>query len=133
MKTIDVLPLIFTRIVPAVAPVDVFDVVPTDAPFPYVQIGRSVARNVDFHDVERERILIYLSVFSAFPGLQEVSELIDKIKPVLHRYRGPLLDENDNPAGFVSFMQVRNSTVTPEPDGQTFTGQIALEVIVSQS
>lgn len=133
MNTIEVFLLIYARCKSVVGDVKVYDDVPEKAPYPYVQIGRSVAQNADYHDVEGERIMVYLSIFSAFPGREEVATLIEQIKPVFRRYRGPLLDETDNQVGFVSYMRVRNTSITRDADGKTYTGQITLEMAVQQS
>ena len=133
MNPADVNRLVFSLLSPALAPVPVVDIPPKGQAFPYVQIGRTIARNADLVTSLKERRIVYLSIWSDHRGQAECLELMSKIFDAVHRYSGPLVDGSGAETGRAVMITVREQTTTPEPDGLTFMGQVVLDILTEHA
>lgn len=131
MTAVDLTPLLYALIKPAISPVPYYEVPPEGAAFPYVQIGRVIGRNRDLHDATRTAWMIYLDIWSDSASQAEIIKISGQIFDAVHRFRGPLRDLDGQPTGASAEIIVRDRIVTPEPDGKTYKGLVGLSVTTS--
>ena len=103
----------------------VYDYVPTGASYPYVVIDSQLATDRQNLGSQRERIFVYLSVWSDYKGSKEVLDLMRTIRTTLQNTRPTLT------SGTVVNMVVSRETTDRDVDGQTFMGRVTLDVTVS--
>lgn len=101
----------------------VYDHVPEDARPPYVVIDYEVVSARNALSRRRDERLLYLSVWSDYPGQAEVKRLIADIGAALHGQRLAL------PSGLSTSIAVQRTSTNREPDGKTYQGQIVLRLI----
>lgn len=103
----------------------VYDYVPIGATYPYVVIDSQLATDNQNLSSQRERIFVYLSVWSNYKGSKEVLDLMRTIRTALQNTRPTLT------SGTVVNMVVTRETTDRDVDGQTFMGRVTLDVTVS--
>lgn len=106
---------------PAVA---VYDYTPQDTAYPYVTISFQDDANADFLSERKTRKVMYFAVWSDYRGQKEVLEIMARIEEALHQQTLALS------SGRIAQMRVLSQRTNREPDGQTFMGQLRLEVLL---
>lgn len=101
----------------------VYDHVPEDARPPYVVIDYEVAIARNALNRRRDERLLYISVWSDYPGQAEVKRLMADIGAALHGHRLEL------PSGLSTSIAVQRTSTNREPDGRTYQGQLVLRLI----
>lgn len=104
--------------------VPVFDSVETGTPYPYVTIGRELGSDrTPLSGRRRHQRILYLSVWSDYPGQAEVKRINGEIDQALHGIRLAL------DVGRVVGLRVTNTDSTPDADGVTYQGSVTVQVI----
>lgn len=108
---------------PSIAGGRIYDDVPEDAAFPYVQIGDSdaVQDDVDCSDGLDETITLH--VWSRYRGKKEAKEIIAQIRAELHAVSLTVSGRASANAW------VRQSRVVLDPDGLTRHGIVSVRVV----
>ena len=76
---------VFQTLTTALAPVPVFDEVPANSAFPYIEIGdQTAADNSDKTDRTTERVTLTIHVWSRTAGRKQCKELMAKVHTALH-------------------------------------------------
>lgn len=101
----------------------VYDHVPEDARPPYVVIDYEVASNADLLSQRMDSRLLYLSVWSDYPGQAEVKRLMAAIGGALHGQRLTI------PSGRATQISIQRTSTNREPDGRTYQGQVVLRLL----
>ena len=100
-----------------------YDHVPMNAAFPFISLGYETSSNDDPLASRRDIRLIYLSVWSDFPGQEQIKLLMAEIDAALHERPMPL------DTGRVVSIRVIRKQATPEPDGITYQGSVTVRII----
>lgn len=103
----------------------VYDHVPQGATYPYVVIDSQLATDRQSLIAQRERIFVYLSVWSDYKGQKEVLSIMASIRSALQNAKLTLT------SGTVVNTVVSRETTRRDVDGETFTGLVTLDVLVS--
>lgn len=101
----------------------VYDHVPQDVTFPYVEIGESSAQPDDAVLVEGTDELLMIHVWSRYRGQKECKEIMDAIHTVLHHQDLTVIGRthaHTSIAGTRSFL---------DPDGLTRHGVIQVRIL----
>lgn len=103
--------------------VPVYDAVPMRTAYPYVTIDSEIILNATpVSGRTRANRLIYLSVWSNYPGQAEVKRIMASISAALDRHQLALA------SGRAFGLSVESMRTNREPDGVTYQGAIALRV-----
>lgn len=116
---------LFGRLVTDMAPVPVYDAVPTGAAFPYVTIGEFTSTDEPDKSDDAEAFTITLHVWSRKVGRKETKELLAKLRTSLHEK--PLTVTGHAP---VSLRQ-EYATDFLDPDGLTTHGVIRFGALIT--
>lgn len=122
---------IYTAVAAAVAPTPVFDFVPEDQVYPFVDITMIQERPVltgatatplagDFAEY-----IVYLTVWSSYRGKKEVLAINGQIRDALHNAKLALS------AGVCTLCQVTSAEARPDADGLTHQGAVTVRLLVS--
>ncbi len=105
--------------------VPVFDSVPESTRYPYVTIGRELGsdRTPLNNRRRRHQRILYLTVWSDYPGQAEVKRINGEVDRALHGVRLAL------EVGRVVGLEVSNTDSTPDADGVTYQGSVTIKVI----
>lgn len=104
--------------------VPVYDSVPEGARYPYVTIGRELGSDrTPLYGRRRHQRILYLSVWSDYPGQAEVKRINGEIDQALHGVRLAL------DVGHVAGLRVTATDSTPDADGVTYQGSVTVKVI----
>jgi len=104
----------------------VYDAVPADTPYPYVTLDSEAATNASpVSGRRRETRLLYLSVWSNYPGQAEVKRLIGEIVAALDERPLPLS------IGRAVSVRIERTSTNREPDGATYMGAVTVRVITT--
>jgi hypothetical protein len=101
----------------------VYDSVPKRASYPYVVIERQDIDNSEPLASRREVRRFYLSIWSTYPGQKEILEILSAIDLALHNKRLSL------ETGRMVIARIRRRYTQRDLDGETFQGQVQVEVI----
>lgn len=114
---------VFATLETALAPsnVPVFDQAPADQPYPYVLLDKQIVRPDDCLDAQEGDHLIWLSVWSDYRGMKEVTDIISVIKQAFHRQKLALSE------GQASGVKVSNVSIDQDADGLTYMGRAVIE------
>ena len=99
---------------------DVYDYVPQNASYPYVEVGRHVTIQDDSLVAKKDSVTTYLTVWSEYKGQKEVLEIMEAIYAILHQVSLPL------DSGTMVRCFVDSRTTARDTDDQTFTGNVKL-------
>lgn len=100
--------------------VPVYGVVPSDAAYPYVEIGDENGDDLSTHtETATDRVLM-LHVWSSQPSKSEVYQILGELKAAVHRQRLSL------DSGRLWDLQYRSHQITRDLDGKTFTGRMTV-------
>lgn len=124
--------LVYGLVSGAVDPIPVRDLAREGQALPWVQLGRVVEANADRLTALKSRYLVYLSIWSDYPGQAEVLRIIETIKTAVHRHSGPLFDDDGIQSGRAVIVLVRSTSTDPEPDGKTYMGSITLDILAER-
>lgn len=104
--------------------VPVYDYVPQDSQYPYVTIGREVGSDRSPIQGRRRHLrILYLSVWSDYPGQAEVKRINSEVDAALHEVSLTL------EAGRAVSLRVTATESTPDADGVTYMGSVTVQVI----
>lgn len=103
----------------------VYDSVPANAAYPYVVIDSQQATDIQLLNLQRERIRVYLSVWSIVKGQREVLQIMASIKAALQNNRIALS------SGQVVSLVVVTETTQRDIEDETYTGLMTLELRVN--
>lgn len=103
----------------------VYDAVPADAAFPYVVIDSQMPMDEQLLVTQRERIRVYLSVWSKVKGQREVLQIMASIKAALQNNKLALS------AGRTVSLVVTTERTQKDIADETYTGLMTLEVRVN--
>lgn len=106
----------------AAAPI--YDAVPQGASYPYITLSESDGSQEDLISHRVERRILTLNVWSRAKGQAEVLGLLTQMNNALHRARFTL------DTGRVAGCYVTRKTTNREPDGETYQGQMIVELLV---
>ena len=101
----------------------VYDHVPEDARPPYVVIDYEVTSNADLLARRMDSRLLYLSIWSDYPGQAEVKTIAAAISGALHNQRLTI------PSGRSTQISIQRTSTHREPDGRTYQGQVVLRLL----
>lgn len=104
--------------------VPVFDHVPQGQDYPYVCLDTFTVSNAEFLNARKDRVSVYLSVWSDYRGQTEVMQIMSEIDAVLHGQQLSLS------TGRVVRIYVDGKDTNREPDGVTYMGQVRASVLV---
>lgn len=105
-------------------PCPVYDAVPDHASYPYVSISSTDSAHEDRLNHAIERRVVVLNVWSQAKGQAEVLGILTQIHTVLHRSRLGLDD------GRVVGCYISRKTTNLDADGETYQGQLIVELLV---
>jgi len=106
--------------------VGVYDHVPEDdQAMPYITIDHHERLRRDSYDAEGAQHSIWLTIWSDYRGMKEVSEIIGKAAAGLHRSRLVIGEGENARQGVVT---VSGETIRTDADGLTYIGQLVVEV-----
>ncbi len=102
----------------------VFDDVPEETAYPYVQIGEDTAIDYSTKDLNGSDVSVNLDVWSRYRGSLEVKNIMDRIHTLLH-------DSSLSVAGtnFIN-MRFEFSDIIRDPDGITRHGVMRFRAIM---
>lgn len=102
----------------------VYDEVPENSSFPYVQIGGETAIDYGTKDVNGSEVTINLDVWSQYKGSKEVKNLMDRIHTLLH-------DSDLNVTGHnLVNLRFEFGDVLRDPDGITRHGVMRFRAVM---
>lgn len=104
--------------------VPVYDYTPQNTAYPYVTIDYQDDSNADFLSERKTRKVMYFAVWSNYRGQKEVLQIMSRIDTALHQKSLALS------SGRIAQMRILSKRTNREPDGQTFMGQVRLEVLL---
>lgn len=104
--------------------VPVYDYTPQNTAYPYVTIDYQDDANADFLSQRKTRKVMYFAIWSNYRGQKEVLQIMSRIDAALHQKSLALS------SGRIAQMRVLSKRTNREPDGQTFMGQVRLEVLL---
>ncbi|MDZ7711707.1 MAG: DUF3168 domain-containing protein [Rhodovibrio sp.] len=106
--------------------VPVYNPPPTDAPYPYIDIGDENSADFSTHtEAARERF-VTLSVWSDQPGKSEVYSVLSQMETLLDRAKLTL------GTGRAWDVQATSTQITRDLDGRTFTGTMTVRARTQQ-
>lgn len=105
-------------------PARVFDHVPDDTPFPYVEIGEVSAKRFDSASRNGLDCIVTLNVWSRYSGRREAKQILDAIYAVLH---DGTLSVTGNAHVLSAFLGAETKR---DDDGLTYHGIVRYRVIL---
>jgi len=102
----------------------VYDEVPENASFPYVQIGRETSADYSTVDVTGSEVTINMDVWSQYKGSKEVKNLMDRIHTLLHDSSLSVTGHN------LINMRLEFIDVLRDPDGITRHGIMRFRAVL---
>ena len=102
----------------------VYDQVPHDASYPYVNFNTADTQPNDFLAERMSEVAVSLNVWSRSGGQAEVQRVIGEIYKALHKTRLPL------DVGDMIEIRVTNLRTGREKDAKTYTGQVSLLALI---
>lgn len=115
---------VYAKLAADLAPVLVFDHVPADQAYPFVEISRHLDQPDDTLAEHGSVHLVYLSVWSSHRGRKEANGIVDQIRAALHHQ--PLaLDE-----GEAILVEVIDTDAVRDADGITYQGAATVRLRV---
>lgn len=102
----------------------VYDSVPSTASPPYVVIESQIATSADFLARKKDRIFVYLSVWSTYRGQKEVLGVMAEIYEALHQ-KSLTMD-----AGRMVRAYVTRRRTQRDVDERTFQGMVTVECLI---
>lgn len=121
----DVQTAIYARLTsssPRIADGNIYDDVPQDVEFPYVQIGESVYEEADVDTKIRTDETVTLYVYSRYRGQKEIKDIVSLIKDEFHKTTLAV-------SGRDALIWWGGSLTRLDPDGVTRQGIIRLNII----
>lgn len=103
----------------------IYDYVPHETAYPYVEIDDVNVENIDSHTAERVDGQVTINVWSRYKGRKEAREVLDKINLVLHNSSECFISNMTTVEFRRSF-----SNVLKDPDGSTVKGIIRYDFIL---
>lgn len=101
----------------------VYDEVPEGAACPYIQVGDGAIETVDDTFTKQgSMVLATVHVWSQYAGRKEASDIIDRVKDLVHRYA------LDTSPYTLEWCTVDSSDVIRDPDGITRHGIVTIRV-----
>lgn len=107
--------------------VTVYDFVPQNASFPYVEIDRMDADERNMLNDLKDSVFTYISVWSKYEGQKEVLEIMEIIYSALNNKQLPM-DQ-----GRMVNCNIERRSTTRDTDRLTFTGSITAFSIVEHT
>lgn len=104
--------------------VPVYDYIPQNAGYPYVEIERHLAAQNDHLVAEKDRVFTYITVWSEYKGQKEVLQVMEEINTILHRAKLTL------DSGTMVRCLVESRDTARDMDEVTFTGRMKLDTLV---
>lgn len=104
--------------------VPVFDHVPPDQSYPYVSLDKQIVRRADCYDAQAADHLIWLTVWSDYRGMKEVTDILSVIEETFHRKKLTLSE------GTAVAPKVSNVSASPDVDGLTYMGRAVIEFYI---
>jgi hypothetical protein len=105
----------------------IYDFVPEDAVYPYVQIERHVTVQQNGLVARKDGVFTYLTVWSEYKGQKEVLEIMETIYTILNDAQLTL------DAGRMVRCFVETRDTARDMDEQTFTGNVKLFTVLEHS
>ena len=102
----------------------IYDEVPENASFPYVQIGGETAIDYSTKDVTGSEVTINMDVWSQYKGSKEVKNLMDRIHTLLHDSSLSVTGHN------LINMRLEFIDVLRDPDGITRHGIMRFRAVL---
>jgi len=102
----------------------VFDDIPEETAYPYVQIGEDVAGDWSTKDATGSEITVHLDVWSRYRGSLELKNIMDRIHTLLHDSSLSVTGTN-----FIN-MRFEFSDTIRDPDGITRHGVMRFRAIM---
>ena len=102
----------------------VYDYVPEDAVYPYVELTRHISVPADMLVERKEQFTTYLTVWSEYKGQKEVLEILDSIYDLVHQKQLP------TDTGRMVRCYVDNRDTARDMDDLTFTGNMKLATLI---
>jgi len=99
---------------------------PTDAAYPYIEIGDENSADFSTHTERARERFVILNVWSNEPGKSEVYSILAQMEMLLDRARLTL------GTGRAWDVQATSTQITRDLDGRTFTGSMTLRVRTQQ-
>jgi len=104
--------------------VPVYDHVPQGTDYPYVCMDTFNSSNAEFLTDRKDRVSVYLSIWSDYRGQTEVMQIMSDIDAAMHGQQLTLT------TGRVVRILVDGKDTNREPDGVTYMGQVRLGILV---
>lgn len=115
---------IYAKLAADLAPVLVFDHVPADQAYPFVEVARHLDQPDDTLAEHGSVHLIYLSVWSSHRGRKEVNTILGSITEALHHK--PLVLED----GEAILVEIIDTDAVRDADGITYQGTATVRLRV---
>lgn len=104
--------------------IDVYDYVPQNASYPYVEIERSVASPEDSLVTQKDNVFTFITIWSDYKGQKEILEQMETAYAALHRQKLAL----DNGTMVECMVQMRDTS--RDIDDKTFIGSLTVRSLV---
>lgn len=105
----------------------VYDVVPANAPFPYVSYGPSFTVQEDADCIDGHAVSVQLNSWSRAVGFPECKRINDAVRACLHDVDGLALAENA-----LVYLFHRGTQTLRDPDGLTNHGVMTFDAFVER-
>tara|TARA_R100001460_G_scaffold29892_3_gene59178 strand:- start:7473 stop:7880 length:408 start_codon:yes stop_codon:yes gene_type:complete len=102
----------------------IYDEVPENSAFPYVQIGGESASDFSTKDLTGSEVTINLDVWSQYKGSKEVKDLMDRVHTLLHDSSLAVTGHN------LINLRFEFSDVLRDPDGITRHGVMRFRAVM---
>ena len=104
--------------------IDVYDYVPQNASYPYVEIERSVASSEDSLVAQKDNVFTFVTIWSDYKGQKEILEQMETAYAALHRQKLAL----DNGNMVECMVQMRDTS--RDVNDKTFIGSLTVRSLV---
>lgn len=115
---------LYTKLTADLSPVPMFDHVPADQAYPFVEVARHLDQPDDTLAEHGSLHLVYLAVWSSHRGRKEVNGILEAIKASLHHQ--PLVLEE----GEAILVEVIDTDAVRDADGITYQGSATVRLTI---
>ena len=104
--------------------IPVYDFVPEDATYPYLELSRQLALPSDVLSSNKDEMNTYLTIWSDYKGQKEVLEIMEQVYALMHQQQFAM----DTGRMVKCFVSSRDTV--RDVDNLTFTGNVKLTTLV---